>query len=676
MDVRFPRFGQARPPAGPVRGTPARRPTLARVLLPVAWMAALYGLLAVAVARTMGVRLEPVAILLDLGLHLAFAAFVGLLARRTWLAIVIVTVVATVVTVGNALKIMILGAPIVPDDLDGAYALAMIAPRPLGIAMAAGLFAVCALLLASLTLRPRAAWIAVAAVAGVFGLSAAAPGPVVASLDQVFGHSEWNQRENYERRGPLLYLAMESARDAARSKAPPAAGAVADAAAGLSRNLAVPAVLYGPPPADAWRLDAASRAGDRSGLADDALALMFAEFDEAPALVATPRRNLHMIVLESFWDPTALVEAGIAEDPFDPRFRALWEAAGRSRALSPVFGGQTANAEFEALCGFPVVRQGVFFESGLRNAAPCLPRHLAERGYTTIASHPNVAAFWNRTNAYRRVGFETYLSGGDFVRDDMVRDFLSDSSLYAQVDERIRPMLAAGTPLFNYVLTIYGHLDYPVDERRPEVVPMRTDDELVRRFVSTVHYKTVELMDHLDDLRQRDPDAVIVVFGDHLPYLGAAYARSGVLAPHPTDNTAAMVLDRSATPLLVIDGRAGPVVVGDLPIFRIPSLVLDLLGDETPSVMDLSAPPEGRTVRPLPGRAVVAGAGAPELCPADAERASADCAAATAWVHDVELIATDLFSGRQHVMGLAPALLPAPRPVRPLWARLTTAPAE
>lgn len=675
MDVRFPRFGQARPFAGPARAALARRPALVRVLLPVAWMVALYGVLAVAVARTLGVRLEPAAIPLDLGLHLAFAAFVGLLARRVWLAIVIVTAAAAVVTVGNALKIMILGAPIVPDDLDGAHALAMIAPRPLAIAMVAGLVAVCALLCASLTLRPRAALIAFVAVAGAFGLSAAAPGPLVATLDRAFGHSEWNQRENYERRGPLLYLAMESARHAARSTTPPTAAAVAAAASGLSRNLAVPAVLYGPPPSGAWRADA-GRPDDRSGLGDDPLALIFADVEEAPALVASPRRNLHMIVLESFWDPTALVEAGIAEDPFDPRFRALWEAAGRSRALSPVFGGQTANAEFEALCGFPVVRQGVFFESGLRNAAPCLPRHLAERGYATVASHPNVAAFWNRTNAYRRLGFERYWSGGDFVRDDMVRDFLSDRSLYAQVDERIRPMLAAGTPLFNYVLTIYGHLDYPVDERRPEVVPVRTDDELVRRFVSTVHYKTVELMDHLDALRQRDPEAVIVVFGDHLPYLGTAYARSGVLAAHPGDNTAAMVLDRSATPLLVIDGRAGPVPVGDLPIFRIPSLVLDLLGDETPSVMDLTAPPEGVTVRPLPGRAVVAAAGGPELCQPEPARPSPACAAATAWAHDVELLATDLFSGRQHVLGLAPELLPAPRPSRPRWARLTTAPAE
>jgi len=61
-----------------------------------------------------------------------------------------------------------------------------------------------------------------------------------------------------------------------------------------------------------------------------------------------------------------LVSAGLSEDPLDPRFRALWQAAGNPHILSPVYGGYTANAEFEALCGFPVIADAVFFESRLR----------------------------------------------------------------------------------------------------------------------------------------------------------------------------------------------------------------------------------------------------------------------------------------------------------------------
>ena len=157
----------------------------------------------------------------------------------------------------------------------------------------------------------------------------------------------------------------------------------------------------------------------------------------APVPTGSPPRNVHMIVLESFWDAALLTGSGLSMDPLDPRFRELWRQAGNSHVLSPIFGGYTANAEFESLCGFPVTENHVFFESGLRNQAPCLPQILEEAGYRSIASHPNVAGFWNRVNAYRRIGFRTYWSDRDFVLDDLNGEFLSDSSLYRQTMAKI-----------------------------------------------------------------------------------------------------------------------------------------------------------------------------------------------------------------------------------------------
>ena len=42
--------------------------------------------------------------------------------------------------------------------------------------------------------------------------------------------------------------------------------------------------------------------------------------------------------------------------------------------MSPVFGGGTANAEFEVLCGIPIIDAGVTFLRGMKNEElPCLP---------------------------------------------------------------------------------------------------------------------------------------------------------------------------------------------------------------------------------------------------------------------------------------------------------------
>jgi phosphoglycerol transferase MdoB-like AlkP superfamily enzyme len=137
-------------------------------------------------------------------------------------------------------------------------------------------------------------------------------------------------------------------------------------------------------------------------------------------------RNIHVVLEESFWDPSPLTAAGVTQSPIDPRFLKLWADSGYTHSLSPAFAGQTANAEFEVLCGFPIDRASVKFEEGFNDKIPALPHLLKEIGYRTVASHPNSPGFWNRQVAYRKLGFETFWSLPNFIQDDMAGPFLSD----------------------------------------------------------------------------------------------------------------------------------------------------------------------------------------------------------------------------------------------------------
>ena len=260
------------------------------------------------------------------------------------------------------------------------------------------------------------------------------------------------------------------------------------------------------------------------------------------------------------------------------------------------------------LCGFPVAVDSVFFEGWLRRDVPCLPRHLAAAGYRTVASHPNVAAFWNRVNAYRRIGIQTYWAKPDFELDDMNRNFLGDASLYRQVLGKIQAMLHSEAPLLNYIVTYFGHLDYPLNERRPKVIQTKGDNRMLDGYVNTIYYKSRELMAFLDVLRREDPDGLVVVFGDHLPFLGrnnAGYTDSGILADNRADYTADMFRTHTRTPLIVIDGRRGPLPVGEVPIYQLPELILDLLGDRRPTMLRLPPPPLPVILRPLAGLHIV-----------------------------------------------------------------------
>jgi phosphoglycerol transferase MdoB-like AlkP superfamily enzyme len=186
------------------------------------------------------------------------------------------------------------------------------------------------------------------------------PSEILEPLDTHFGNSVWDQRSNYLYRGATLYTLQEGARYFADADAIPDRDLAQSTAEQLLRNA---------PPKTA-------------------------------AAPFTPR-NVHIVLLESFWDPSTLKKAGYNQVPFAPEFRKLWKSAGYSHAMSPVFGGYTANAEFEILCGFPVAKDNVKFERQLLNDVPCLPHLLAERGYRT----------WPRTPTCRCSGTASMLTG-------------------------------------------------------------------------------------------------------------------------------------------------------------------------------------------------------------------------------------------------------------------------
>lgn len=547
----------------------------------------------------------------DLAAHLLFAALCFGLSGRLRRTLPAVAAFTAALNLCNAGKIQFFGTPVMPDDLLTLGNLFLLLTGwQLAGAVAVIAVPLCLLLVMIDWRRPRV-WLLLG-LCGLcaWGLSRQA-GPAVAKLDAAFKNSVWDQRGNFESRGVFIHLLQEGLRYRARGGSVPATAEVEAALAVLGE---------------------------------------LGQGEGAAALKASPGnpRNVHMLVLESFWDAALLSGSELSMDPVDPRFRELWRQAGNSHALSPVFGGFTANAEFEALCGFPVTEDHVLFETGLKNDVACLPRVLAGAGYRSIASHPNVAGFWNRVNAYRRVGFTSYWSDRDFVLDDLNGEFLSDASLYRQTMEKIA---ATGEerPVFNYLLTYFGHVAYPLNAARPAVITTSDKNALLNAYVNLMYYKSRELMDFLEKLRRDDPDALIILFGDHLPFLGPGFygfLRSNLLSGNRAEMSDAMVRTLTATPLVIIDGRRGPVAAGDLPMYRLPALVLDLLGLEARGAMRWSVAPPGWTVRPLPGMFWAGRSGTSMVCRAGQPGSDA-CGDIERWLQATVTVARDLFSGRQ-----------------------------
>jgi hypothetical protein len=459
------------------------------------------------------------------------------------------------------------------------------------------------------------------------------PASIVTPIDNYFGNSVWDQRSNYLWHGATLYTLQEGARYFALADVPPDPDKAQEAAERLLAN---------------------------------------APKKETAAPAFTPR-NVHIVLLESFWDPNGLKKARFNQNPLSSDFRKLWKSADYSHALTPVFGGYTANSEFEVLCGFPVIKDNVKFERQLLNDVPCLPHILHDQGYRTVASHPNVPVFWNRVNAYRRMGFETYWSQQNFVLDDMNREFLADSSLYRQVFEKISEPLATKQPILDYIVTYFGHWNYPLSKSRPNKISSPSKIEDVTAYANTAYYKSRELMAFVEQMRKRDPDGIIVVFGDHLPFLGenfAGYIDSGVLAENRSSFTPEMFKFYVTTPMIIIDGKRGPLKIGNLPLYQVPGLLLNLLNFSEPTIMDYTAPLPAMQVRPLPGLHFnLLSGGKIDLCKEPPY--SETCRLSSEWLENVTTVSNDLFIGRQFTRPKHPRAdqkNPEQTPIAPLQA--------
>lgn len=513
--------------------------------------------------------------------------------------------------IGNAVKIAFFGGPIMPDDAYALRSLLLILEGWRFFAAAIPLAAIAGLVLFNFSMRHWSAYLATSLMLLLGMTIVYQPQMIVEPIDKFTGNSVWDQRSNYIWHGATMYSLQEGSRYFALADVAP----------------------------------------DTDLAHESAKNLLMTQQTPVPENAAKPfvPRNIHLVLLESYWDPYRLKKAGYNQNPLSPEFRKLWKSTDYTLAMPPVFGGYTANSEFEVLCGFPVTKDNVKFERQLKNSVPCLPHILADKGYRTIASHPNVPVFWNRVNAYRNIGFQTYWSIADFVQDDMNREFMADATLYRQVMEKIEPNLAKQEPILDYIVTYFGHWNYPLGPKRPNKVTAKSKVEEVTTYANTVYYKSRELMAFIEQVRKRDPDSIIAVFGDHLPFLGenfAGYVDSGVLASSRSSFTPEMFKFYVSTPMIVIDGKNGPLKLGSMPLYQLPKLLLKLLNNTEPSILNYTEPLPDMRTRPLPGLHFnVLKDGKIDVCKEPPY--SESCQKSARWLNDVNTVSNDLFIGQQ-----------------------------
>ncbi|MET0618052.1 MAG: LTA synthase family protein [Luteibacter sp.] len=253
---------------------------------------------------------------------------------------------------------------------------------------------------------------------------------------------------------------------------------------------------------------------------------------------ATNARQTPDIVIvqsESFFDPSVI--RGLEHEEFAPNLHRLAEHASTGRLHVPTFGGGTIRTEFEVLTGlslryFPTMQFPYLqMQAGVM---PGMVRVLRSHGYETIAVHGNDAGFWNRTAAFKSLGFDRFVSQPDFPKDFRKDgEYMADS---AMTDEIMSQLKDAGPPRFVFAISMEAHGPYDksvnIDTRQRDAIPVPegiSDDAKLqlRNYIYHMRHADAELGRLAELLKQRERPTLLLFYGDHLPALVETYDKAG-----------------------------------------------------------------------------------------------------------------------------------------------------
>jgi len=257
--------------------------------------------------------------------------------------------------------------------------------------------------------------------------------------------------------------------------------------------------------------------------------------DPVPASASVVQPNIVYMMDEAFFDPTRLPDYTFSEDPL--KFIHEEEKTSPSGyLLSPEFGGNTANIEFEALTGMSMyfLKDGsIPYQQKIvkMSSLPSIVSILKDRGYRTLAVHPFDDTFYNRNRVYPILGFDQFTSDKDMQNNERItpEGYISDKSA---VEEALTELKSSDKPTFLHLVTMQNHFPFVKGPNGPNTITVQGvtpehKDELETYVQDTK--LTDEALSYLDKELQTIKRPTIVVFwGDHLPALSAGiYTQAG-----------------------------------------------------------------------------------------------------------------------------------------------------
>ena len=200
-------------------------------------------------------------------------------------------------------------------------------------------------------------------------------------------------------------------------------------------------------------------------------------------------------------------------------------------AYASIYGGNTANSEFEFLTGNSMA----FIESTMvpynnllnENNTFSVVDIFNKYGYYTVGMHPEDKTNWNREKIYGYYGFDeeyflrtdkTFVDNQKLTDEQMYRGHVSDKTVYEKIIG-LYENKNEGQPAFIFAVTMQNHGGYTTNGFEPTVKATDSNISRLNEYLSTIKQSDEDLKTLIEYFNEAEEETIIIFYGDHQPGL-------------------------------------------------------------------------------------------------------------------------------------------------------------
>jgi phosphoglycerol transferase MdoB-like AlkP superfamily enzyme len=258
----------------------------------------------------------------------------------------------------------------------------------------------------------------------------------------------------------------------------------------------------------------------------DSLNQLMSEYTSDTAESSDNYPNIIVIMNESFADLNVLGDFDTSQEVL-PFLNSLTENTIKGYLYSSVYGGNTANSEYEFLTGNSISyfsERVVPFQLYMNETRPSIVSQLEQLGYKTTFMHPYKAYSWNRPTVYTALGMDSMYYEEDMADLEILRGYATDSSQYDYLIKYLNE--EHDSPRFIYDVTVQNHGGYTeADDTLEKITISGYEGQYpeTENYLTLVHESDKAIQDLIEYLETYEEPTVVLFYGDHQPSIETSF---------------------------------------------------------------------------------------------------------------------------------------------------------